>query len=43
MIAQGYFELGDHDQAKLYLNQLYELDKTDAQVAYMLGVVNREL
>ncbi|MDC0506246.1 tetratricopeptide repeat protein, partial [Candidatus Gracilibacteria bacterium] len=43
MIAQSYFELGNYNEAKQYLNDLYELDKQDPDVAYMLGVINREL
>ncbi len=42
MIAQSYFELWESDNAKRYLNELYEKDNQDAQVAYMLWVVNRE-
>jgi len=43
MIAQSYFELWDNENAKKYLGDLYELDRTDPQIAYMLWVVNREL
>ncbi|MDD3646755.1 MAG: tetratricopeptide repeat protein [Candidatus Gracilibacteria bacterium] len=43
IIAQSYFELGDYEQAKKYLNSYYNLEQDDMGASYMLGIIYQKL
>ena len=43
LIAQSYFEIGNYKQAKKYLNTYNEIKPNEAQVQYLLWVINSRL